>query len=479
MTTKKFKITVFLLSSLLIGFSNVTNAQFQANDDNASTFTNLPVVIHVRVNDTYPFGYQVKKYYVPGTITGQPVNGTIEVIGDDIIYTPNQGFQGPDAFIYAYSLDGTTFVDSAMVNITVNQDSDPAFHLNFLELPPATCLGGKLKVFIENGTAPYVYQINGSALTTTLADSIIVENFSPHTGTITVTDANNFTVNASFTIPGNARILCLDGPMSGYTSPNQCLGSAGVGVFCGTPPFVAVATNIQNPAQQFFFEWEGGDSHSRRAFATNLCQGMYNLMITDSNNVQNQGGFLIDTNSTNPPIIIGQFDTCIAINNYLGAYVSDVYANSTGVYAVWNITLATNEVVVLNVHYNINTAGTYQFILYLNCDGGKSTTTLTSYYTVTSSDLVLSVLDKSIISTVKIYPNPITDFVSIDFESIQEDVFSVNIVNILGESVYQKSMIIKQGMNKSTVDFSSYSNGVYFVQIFDKKLNSINVKVIK
>ncbi len=460
----------FLFFAVSLLSSTVVNAQYQVNSDNATTLVNTPVIIHVRTNDTYPFNYHI------ASATLHPSFGTVQYIGDDILYTPNLGYSGSDSFYYTISLDGTTFVDSANVSVMVSPDSDPSFHLNMVGITPATCTGGQLKVFIKNGTAPYVYQINGSAVATTLVDSIIVSNFVSHTGTIQVTDANNNTVNDTFTIPNNPRILCLDGPTSGYTYPNQCMGNASVGVWGGTPPFVAIGTSIMGP-EQVIFQWEENDSHSRQAYASEICQGIYNLIITDSNNIQATGSFMVDTNSTSIPTVVSNIDTCVAITNYLSAYVSDVYTDDTGTYATWRIAVAVGDTITLNAHYNIPSAGTYQFVLYVNC--AKSTVTLSTIFTVMSSDLVMSITENQGFASVEVYPNPLMEKATIHFSMNRSCNVDVNILNIIGESITHYSMNATLGNNTIAIDVNNLAKGTYIIQLVDDQRNTINIKVVK
>ncbi len=472
--------SVVLLSVLLIGLVGVSNVQSQAVYDNATTYSNVPIVIHVRANDSHPFIHKIFMYQVMGTTIGQPTHGSVEVIGNDIVYYPNLNFQGTDNFIYAYSTDfGVTFIDTASVNVTINTDSDNSFHIRTVGIPPATCTGGKLKVFIKNGVAPYLYQINGSAVITMIGDSIVVPNFVPHVGTLVITDANNTTINTTFEIPSNNCILCFDGPNSGSSTPNMCTGNAAFGLYCGTPPFTAVANNMQGPGQ-VNFEWVNGTSHSRQAFASNLCQGIYNLIVTDSNNVQVTGSFMIDTNSVMPGNLVSQIDTCIALTNYISANVTDVYTDYLGnTYAEWTIVLSNSQTILLYVHYQIPSSGFYTFVLYVNCNGGKSTVILYSGYNVTNQNLIAAISDFSLFKSISMYPNPVKDLLNVSLNSELENDITINIYNMLGEILNKSNQHIVAGINTFSIDFGSFDNGVYLIQIMDKKYNAINLKVVK
>ncbi len=468
----------FLLSTVILLITMSVNAQYQIHSDQAMTVANTPVVINVRANDTYPFQYQTVSFTVNGVTHLAPTNGTLQFIGDDVVYTPNPGFVGTDGFMYALSNDGVTLFDSAYVYMNVLADTDPNFHINMAGIPPASCNGGQLKVFMKNGVAPYVYQINGSAVTTTLSDSIIVNNFISHTGTIQVTDANNVTVNTEFTIPNNRRLLCIDGPTSGYTLPNECLGNVSFGVWGGTPPFFAIGTSMQGP-EQVSFMWEGNDSHSRRAFASNVCQGFYNLLVTDSNGVQATSTFMMDTNTMSIPPIVTSIDTCIAITGYTDAFVSDVYTNSNGTYAVWNIVLLSTDTITLDVLYPIQTPATYQFILYVNCPGGKSTVMLTDYYTVTYSDLILSVVDNFTFEDILVHPNPLKDIANIYVNAKKTSLLQINVFNLMGERVSSQKVNVHQGKNAIELNVSPLPKGTYILQLVDESFVKTNRKVVK
>lgn len=73
-----------------------------ANDDAATTPSNTPVNIPVLANDTLGENpVQLADLVGPPTVFEPPTNGTVEVQPDgSIVYTPNPGFTGEDAFGY-------------------------------------------------------------------------------------------------------------------------------------------------------------------------------------------------------------------------------------------------------------------------------------------------------------------------------------------------------------------------------------------
>ncbi len=96
-----------------------------ANDDNALTLVNTPVSIKVTKNDA---GFLAIVDQTTVTTTGlqQPSHGTISIVGNTIVYTPNTGFAGVDTFQYQVCSTPTPVVcDIATVYITVGSCPSP------------------------------------------------------------------------------------------------------------------------------------------------------------------------------------------------------------------------------------------------------------------------------------------------------------------------------------------------------------------
>jgi hypothetical protein len=64
-----------------------------------------------------------------------------------------------------------------------------------------------------------------------------------------------------------------------------------------------------------------------------------------------------------------------------------------------------------------------------------------------------------------IYPNPTKDLVSINFETLMLEDININIINSLGKQVYTSTFNNHIGTLYEEVDFSSLSEGLYFVRI--------------
>jgi VCBS repeat-containing protein len=86
-----------------------------ANNDTETTPTNTPVTINALDNDTDSDGHPLSIDRFDSTSTN---GGTITLDGDNLIYTPADGFTGSDTFTYTIS-DGNGGISTATITITV------------------------------------------------------------------------------------------------------------------------------------------------------------------------------------------------------------------------------------------------------------------------------------------------------------------------------------------------------------------------
>jgi uncharacterized protein (DUF2141 family) len=79
-------------------------------------------------------------------------------------------------------------------------------------------------------------------------------------------------------------------------------------------------------------------------------------------------------------------------------------------------------------------------------------------------------------SNIDIYPNPASQYLTIDRSKSQADIVELVVYNSLGQKVKMQSM---QSLDKvAQIDVSDLDNGVYFVQLFDTKHNSYTTQFL-
>jgi hypothetical protein len=64
-----------------------------------------------------------------------------------------------------------------------------------------------------------------------------------------------------------------------------------------------------------------------------------------------------------------------------------------------------------------------------------------------------------------IYPNPVTDQITIEFDLTENKNTSIEIKNILGETIRQAVTAFSIGSNKIEIDLSEFPNGIYFAYL--------------
>ena len=105
-------------ATITVTVTPVNDAPVAVDDDDV-TEELTPVTIDVLGNDTDVDGDTLTIASV-----GTPANGTAEIVGGQIVYTPNVGFEGTDSFVYTVS-DGNGGTDTATVTVEVEKAPPP------------------------------------------------------------------------------------------------------------------------------------------------------------------------------------------------------------------------------------------------------------------------------------------------------------------------------------------------------------------
>jgi hypothetical protein len=98
----------------------------------------------------------------------------------------------------------------------------------------------------------------------------------------------------------------------------------------------------------------------------------------------------------------------------------------------------------------------------------------TAYYNLNNFGLE----DQNYISQVTIYPNPTSNTYTVDLRDVNGDQITISIINVMGQTIYQKEFEVVNGEFIQTFDANDYANGVYTVDITVGNF-SIRKKLIK
>ena len=100
--------------------------------------------------------------------------------------------------------------------------------------------------------------------------------------------------------------------------------------------------------------------------------------------------------------------------------------------------------------------------------------TNTLYYVVEYST-ILGVEDFDLDSSIKLYPNPVIDFLTIKTE--KTDLLKIIIYNSLGQEL--RIIDLEKNVTSKSIDLSNLNNGIYFVKVSSQNGKSIIKKIVK
>ena len=351
----------------------------------------------------------------------------INVWGGTQPYTYNWSSGGNNYFtslnagthsISVLDINGCSMFESFTIN---NPDSI----ISIATTSNTSCFGGNdgstnINI-ISGGIAPFTFSSNNGL---TYQNSNIFSNLSAGNYSILISDSNNCldSLNIQINSPTEIYSITSSDSLSCY---NLCDGNVYVTAFGGTPPYN--------------FSWDYGTS--------NLCAGLYNVIITDSNNCASVNNAIV--NEPDPLLI--------------NIYISDSTLVATSGYNSYQWYSADGNIIngATNETFTPNTVGEY----YVVVNNGECEEI--SY----SIDYNISNI-LEIENNLQIYPNPTNGIITI----IGEKIKNISIYNILGN---QLSKVEKNNFNTNSrnIDLSNLARGIYTIQI-EQNNKILNYQII-
>lgn len=196
-----------------------------------------------------------------GIITASVSGGTS---GYTLGWTPSgqTGFTATGLCAGNYSLT-VTDANGCMVTADTTLINNPALQAN-LSITNASCSGqcdGLASVTPTGGTGALSIVWSPSNATTSSISALCWGNYS-----VSISDANGCSQNFPFAITEPAPLILVTG--SSPSTCGVCNGAASVGPSGGTPPYT--------------YLWDAGAASQTTFSATNLCAGIYDVVVTDA-----------------------------------------------------------------------------------------------------------------------------------------------------------------------------------------------------
>ncbi|MEC9303554.1 MAG: T9SS type A sorting domain-containing protein [Bacteroidota bacterium] len=274
---------------------------------------------------------------------------------------------------------------------------------------------------ISGGTAPFMFSSNNGL---TYQNSNIFSNLSVGNYSILISDSNNCldSLNIEINSPSEIYSITSSDSLSCY---NLCDGNVYVTAFGGTPPYN--------------YSWDYGTS--------NLCAGLYNVIITDLNNCTSVNNAIV---SEPDPLLIN-------------IYISDSTLVATSGYNSYQWYSADGNIVngATNETFTPNTVGEYYVIVN---NGECEETSYSIDYNISN------ILE--IENNLQIYPNPTNGIITI----IGEKIKNISVYNILGNQLFkvEKNNL---NINSRNIDLSNLARGIYTIQI-EQNNKILNYQII-
>ena len=98
----------------------------------------------------------------------------------------------------------------------------------------------------------------------------------------------------------------------------------------------------------------------------------------------------------------------------------------------------------------------------------------TAYFVIED---VNSIHENNIISGLNIFPNPTEGLVVISFKSIENSDFTISILNLLGEVIFEDKLIHFSGFYQKKINLDNFAKSVYLIRI-ETSESTINKKLI-
>ncbi|MDD2634548.1 MAG: T9SS type A sorting domain-containing protein [Bacteroidales bacterium] len=404
---------------------------------------------------------------------------------------------------------------SNTINVSISEVGAPTISLD--DQTNVLCYGectGDATVSATGGQTPYSYTwSNGDT-------GPVASNLCAGLHSVTLTDANSCSTIISVTITEPLE-LTASNVLTHETCYSACDGSATITASGGTGALdYDIGTGIQ-PTGDFF----------------SLCAGAYTYTVTDINGCEYIDNFSIlpydmdGTISGTHPLCHGDcngdatilasagsgtysyvwntLETTPSISNLCdGLYSVTITDIGTGCTLEKSINIIEPELLSLSLsstmdsgtadgtatvvssggtppyNYSWNDPATQTTPIATGLSAGNWTVTVTDNNGCTETgtttvDLYSTLNNNTIISQVKLFPNPSSGLLNLDIKNYPDVELSISIYTVNGQIVYSNQYKLVDGALVKTIDLSNLSSGMYYLRIISNNLNTTEKIVLE
>jgi len=365
------------------------------------------------------------------TAAGSGGTGAITYLWSDAAAQTTATATGLAAGDYTVALtDASGCAGTATVTIT-----EPALLTASASVTDITCNGngdGTATATTTGGTGTITYLWSDvSAQATATATGLVAGDY-----TATITDANGCAASATVTI----------------TEPALLTASASVtNISCNGNGDGTATASVSGGTGTITYLWSDAAAQAT-ATATGLIAGDYTATITDAN-----GCAASATVTITEPAALTAAVTAVD-ESFCGAFDGSISAVVTGGTAPYSYLWSNSATTVSQTGLAADTF----YVTITDANG----CTFAGNDTV---NCVIGISQYSILSTqYSVYPNPGSGNINVEITVAGNENYTLKVVDITGQVVYNEMIPLTTGKNVKSLDLSSYSDGLYMIQLISK-----------
>jgi len=398
-----------------------------ANGCTAAVTVNItqPAVLTVSVG-----AVNIPCAYVAVNVISTVAGGTpsYEYLWSNSAITPNLSAVGAGT----YTL---TVTDLHGCSATASTTAAPPGPLALATIPVMpVCRGaatGSITLSVTGGMSAFTYLWNGGNTNQNRT------GLAAGTYTVTVTDINGCTKTKTTVITQPATTLVINSSQTNVRCYGLATGVATVAPAGGSTPYS--------------YSWNTVPVKTT-ASVTGLTSGVYSCSVTDAIGCTKT---LVVTITQPTDITVFQTQTNVTFpggNN--GSATVSVSGGTPGYTYSWNTIPVSTTASVTGL-----TAGTYKCTITDTKSCTKKVTFIITEPIAKPGDSPDASLD------IRAYPNPTSGVVMLSFNNLSEERFSVRVSDLTGRMLFEEEKTAGKGLNEFMYDFTSFSKGVYFINV--------------
>jgi hypothetical protein len=316
---------------------------------------------------------------------------------------------------------------------------------------PTTSLSGcpgaqvALEAQAVGGTAPYNYNWSNGSQGVDLTSVQVLVGSSTQTYSVTVTDGDNNTVTATFTV-----------------TPQGVTVALGNDTLVGCGQTISILPNVGGNLSGATYTWNNG---ATTLSLTNVGAGTYSVTVANSSGCSATDNINVGIGSTDQTLNFNLPSTLIRNCPF---YIQNQSTRTTGWNFEWGFGDSGLSFDVSPCH-EWTALGSFTVTMTADSAGCQLVKTdvvqIIQGTCVPSDSCVSGIAEDLLNSLISIYPNPNSGVFTVDMTDVKAENAVINVVNMQGQTVFAHTFSKLNADVKKNIDLSDAATGIYLVNI--------------